>query len=232
MKRTIGFVAGACALILMLAAQPAFAQGGGGGRGGGGMRGMGGFGGQSSPFMLLSRADVRADLKLSTDQTAKLDAVQAKMREEMSAHMENMRSSGGGDFQSMREEMEKMQAKYEKEATAVLTAEQTKRLREIFIQLDRGAALLRPDVQKELGLDETQKKKLSAAREAQQQASRNTMERMRNQEITREELAAANRKALDEFEAAAFGVLTPEQLERFKEMAGKKFEAAPRARGG
>lgn len=223
-----------------------FAQGGGGGgRGGGGGgfgggQGRGGFGGgQMGGFgagvhNLANRADVQRDINATDDQKTKIAALNETMREEMRGAFSGF--AGGGerpDMNAIRASMEKMNEKGKTELAKILDAGQMKRIDEIQIQLAGANALLLPAVQKALGLSPDQVSKLTALQQKQQEANMSIMEKQRNQEISREEAQAArekNTKALaDEFNK----VLTPEQSDKFKAMAGKPFKAdPPQGRGG
>ena len=160
----------------------AFAQGGaggGGGRGGQGRGGqgrmmmMGGGGGVMPATFLLQRDDVQADLKLTSEQKEKLDALRTKsmekMREVFTAGGGGGGNGGGGGgggrgFQlsdEQRKTMEKMNEETTKEVNTILTAEQAKRIRQIGIQLAGPRAVVTADVAKELGLSDDQNKKIA-----------------------------------------------------------------------
>jgi len=220
-----------------------FAQGGGGGGGRGG--GGGGFGGgQRGGFgggfgagvhNLANRADVQRDIKATEDQKTKIAALNETMREEMRGAFGGFGGGGGErpDMNAIRTAMEKMNEKGKTELAKILDAGQMKRIDEIQIQLAGANALLLPAVQKALGLSPDQISKLTALQQKQQEANMSIMEKQRNQEISREEAQAArekNTKALaDEFNK----VLTPEQQDKFKGMAGAPFKAdPPQGRGG
>ena len=63
---------------------------------------------------------MKTELKLSDDQTAKVEAINLSMAKERSKLMEN----SDGNFESMRGEMEKMNAKTLEEFGKILTKEQ------------------------------------------------------------------------------------------------------------
>ena len=230
LKRTILiFVAVLATTSLVLA------QGGGGGNRGGGFGGgqrMGGMGG--GDLALLQRPDVQKDLKLTDDQKKAVAKIQEDNQAAMRARMESMRSGGGGggDREAMMAEFQKMQKETDAKVKAVLTPEQQTRLKQINIQLGGSRVVLREDVQKELGLTDEQKKKLTALQTAMNEANQAIMQRMRDQEITREEvqeLQAKNNKTMDDEIAK---VLTAEQKTKLEEMKGAKFEADPNYRPG
>ena len=124
-------------------------DGGGGGRGGrGGGRGFR-FGGGLSPEMVknikeilddaqykrfeelslqqaggfaLMREDIAKKLKLTSSQKSELDEIS----QDMFADMMDMRQSGGGDRQAMREEMRSLREDYGNDMLKLLTADQKK----------------------------------------------------------------------------------------------------------
>lgn len=209
----------------------AFAQDQAGGRGGrgGGMRGMQGRG--TTPLSLVSRTDVQADLNLSADQKSKLTALRDKQQEEMRAAMENMRS-GGGDRDAMMAQMREFQEKNDKAIAAILTEEQNKRIREIWVQLNGNRAITDEKVQVELGFSAEQKTKVKDLQTKQQEAMQGLMERMRNQEIDRDQMREIQTKNSETMNAELGKVLTADQAAKLKTMGGKPFKATEQPRGG
>lgn len=229
--------------VLVVSTALVFAQGGGGGRGGGGGgQGRGGFGGQfggrggfgGGLHNLANRADVQRDINATDDQKTKIAALNEAMREEM----RGMFGGGGGggerpDFEAMRANMEKMNEKGKAELAKILNGDQMKRVEEIQIQLAGANALLLPAVQKALGLSEDQKSKLTALQQKQNEANMSIMEKVRNQEISREEAQAAREKNDKVLQEEYNKVLNGDQQTKFKEMQGKPFKAdPPQGRGG
>ena len=111
----------------------------------------------------------------------------------------------------------------------VLKSEQLKRLKEISLQAQGPAALKMPPVIEELAISAKQREKLN---ELEQQAWAGTgarhsptilctlspEERQEKVAKMREQVRKVNR----EFAENAFGVLTPEQLQKFEKITGKK----------
>jgi len=195
------------------------------------MMGMRGGGGNKA--MLLQRDDVKKDLALTSEQTKKLEDVQQDQQDKMRAAFQEMRDSGGQpDPDKMREMFTKMMKESEKAAMAVLTPEQQKRLKEIWVQVSGNRVVLDEDMQKELALTADQKAKVKALQAKQQEAMQSVMEQMRNQEIDRDqamEIFKKNDKALD---TELGKVLTAEQAAKLKGMAGKPFKADEENGGG
>lgn len=221
--------------LLVASALTAMAQGGGQRGQGGGRQGgmMGRMGGGDSLVGLANRADVQRDIAVSADQKAKLEAMQEKQREDMQAMMEQIRNSGQmPDREAMQKMMQDAQAKQNEELKKILSADQLKRLGEIRIQVAGNRALMFPEVQKELGFTADQQAKLRSLQQKQQEANQSLMEKMRNQEISREEMQEArqrNDKAMNDELAK---ILTEAQKGKLKEMGGKEFKADPQPQRG
>jgi hypothetical protein len=228
--------------VLVASMTTAMAQGGGagggGGRGGGG-QGRGGFGqGRMGGFgqgaaQLANRADVQSDIKATDEQKKSIAALQDKLQEDRRAMMQDLMGGGGPpDQDEMRKAMEKFNEKAKSELAKILEKTQMTRLDEIAVQLQGGRAILLPAVQKALGLSAETIAKAADLQQKQNAANMVIFEKVRNQEITREEMTAAmekNNKALDEELAK---LLTPDQAAKLKELGGKPFKADPPRGGG
>lgn len=132
---------------------------------------------------------------------------------------------GGGGFQGFdMAQMADAMKEAEKAITDVTTDEQEARLFQIGVQTASGRALFREDVQKKLDLKGAQKKSLADLQTGMQSANMELFQRMRDQEITREELTAAMTKNTEILNTEAVKVLTAEQKIAFETMKGPKFE--------
>lgn len=249
------------ATAMLVCVALAGAQGGGQGRGGQG-RGMGfgqgRGGGMQSEMQLAFRKDVQTDLGVTAEQKTKLDELQAKQRQGRSGAGGagaggvrgggagaggngggaggGNRGNGGGGFGQMTEEqrmaMAKRQEEARKELATVLTEAQMKRIGEIRVQLAGVRAVMQPDMQKSLNLTTEQITKISDLQTKQRAANQALGEKVRNQEMTREDVMKSmenNNKILD---AEIAKVLTAEQNAKLKEMGGKPFKADPAPAGG
>lgn len=213
----------------------AFAQGGGGagggrgqGAGGRGQGGMGrGGGGDATGLNTLQRADVQKELNVTAEQKTKIEALAAKNRQDMQAMRDSMQN-GGGDAGNMREMMDKANEKTKKELAGIISAEQLKRLKEIQIQLMGGRALLNAEVQKELGITDSQKSKLEAVQATQRDKMQ---EMMQGGQVDRTQMQEMMTKINAEISAEMIKVLTSEQKTKFEAMKGKAFKADPNERG-
>lgn len=185
---------------------------GGGQRGG--MRGMMGGG---RPVMLLMRPDVREELKISDEQGAKMTEIQQSM-------MQNMQGMMAGGQRPDREAMSKMWGDVEKKTMEVLTPEQQKRLRELFIQRQKNQAVMDKDVQKELNLSADQLAKLKTLQEQSQKASGALMEKARAGEMDWQQMGEKMRANGEVMNTEIGKVLTEAQRKKLIEMGGKPFE--------
>ncbi len=239
MKKLNLIIAGAAVVALLSMPLVAEAQGRGPGGGGGQNRGAGGPGGMRGPqmpkSMLLVRNDVQKDLQITEQQKSQLEQIRKDSEAKMQALMESMRGSGGsqgnrggGDFQAMREQFEKLQAETDAAVLKVLNETQAKRLDQIQLQFQGARAFSDEKVQKELGLKADQKRQIDELNQQMQAANRQIMQRVQNGELDRSEVPALmeqNNKAL---ETEIKKVLTPEQLKQFEDMQGPKFNRDPK----
>jgi Spy/CpxP family protein refolding chaperone len=206
-------------------------QGRGGGQFGGGMQGMGGFG--AGPSNLAARPDVQTELKLTADQKSKVQAISDKMREERRAAFQGAGGGGGGqDMQARMAEMQKMSAKYDAEVLAVLTPEQTARIKQLAVQMAGANYPMGEEGQKALGVTSDQQSKLRALQDKQREAMTALFERMRNQELDFQSMGA-EREKMDKIMAEEVGkILTAEQKAKWEELKGKPFAFQQQRRGG
>ena len=245
------------AAALLVCAALVSAQGGQGGQDGRqGRRGAGMFGQAGRGFgdmQLVFRADVQADLGLTAEQKTKLTELQNKQREARRGSGAVGAGNTGGavgnggrrgnragagqnmtdaEREAMRKRMEEQRAQTQKDLAAILTAAQVKRLSEIRFQLQGSRAVLNAENQKALGLTTEQLTRISDLQQKQQQANQALTEKVRNQQITREELQKSRENNEKIFDAELLKILTPDQSAKLKEMGGKPFKADPPARRG
>ncbi len=111
---------------------------------------------------------------------------------------------------------------------AILKPEQVTRLSEIGYQLQGNMALMQADTQKALGLDEKQIASIKDLQTKQQEALQALMQKMRDQELTREELQEKMTKNTDIMKAELGKILKADQAVKLKAMGGTKpFVADP-----
>ncbi len=216
-------------ILVVMAAVASFAQGGGGRQGG-----MMGRMGMDSPLMILMREDLKesiyADLNLSDDQKLKLaeyfapDAMRERMMsvfQNSGMSFEDMRSEEGR--KKMQEIMTKQQESMKKEIEGMMTPDQVKRLGQIYIQTSGNRAILNKDIAKALEITSAQQEKIDGLQKASGEAMRALFEKMRNQEITGEEMQEKQKKNGEIMNTELGKILTENQKAKLSEMGGKKF---------
>lgn len=237
-------------IVSALGVSMAMAQGGGGrgqGRGGGfGQRG--GFG-QPYELTLLNRKDVQKDLGLSDDQVTKIDDYIEKNRPQRGGGAGagggqrgngggGQRGNGGGgagggqrgqttDEQraAMMKAAAERREKTRKDLMDIISEAQLKRVDEIHLQLQGNLAILEADVQKSLGLSSDQTEKIKDLQTKMSEANRGLNQKVRDQEITREDMLAKMKANNDTMKSELGKILTSDQAAKLKAMQGKAFTA-------
>lgn len=137
-------------LALQLMVGQAFAQQGGGRVGAAGISGM----------QYVQQKSVQDELKLTADQVEKLKQVGEKMRESFGGR------TAGGDREELRKKFAEAVQAAEKDMAGILSADQSKRLKEITSQQAGPMVLARPEVAKEVGLTDDQQAKVKEITDA------------------------------------------------------------------
>jgi hypothetical protein len=204
-------------------AQTQGGQGGFGGQRGGGQRGqMRMMGGMGNPSMLVFRADVQDDLKLTSDQKDKLQALQDKMRADMRARFQ----TANGERPSREEMQAAMKKGMDELATSVngiLSPEQQTRVQQIFIQTAGKRSLNDPGVAKAVGLTEAEKTKVADLIKRENDATQSIW---RDQSMSQEDKMAKVQKNNAALDAEIDKVITAAERAKLAELAGPKFTPA------
>ena len=182
--------------------------------------GMGGRGGA----MLLTTQSVQEELKLTEEQTTKIKEFGDKARADMPKFDPN------GDREEFQKAIKAMMEKGDKFAKETLTADQSKRLKQITLQ--QGGilgAVQNEETAKALKITDDQKTSLKEMGEAMMK----DMQELRSgggrpTPETTKKIAALRKEVSDK----AVGTLTDEQKTMWKEMTGKAFEIKQEARPG
>jgi Spy/CpxP family protein refolding chaperone len=191
--------------------------------GGGGF----GFGGPPGGPTLLLNKSVQDELKLSDELKRKLTKINEKRGEEMRKVFQDSQ----GDREKMQEGMKKLTDETNKAIAEVekgLTADQTKRFKQIEVQMAGIRAFSLPEVQKALSLTDKQKTDAKAAIDAVQ---KDTREMMQGVDFTDREKMQETRKKIEAMTKEAFdkltGTLSADQKKTWAELTGAKFEFKP-----
>ena len=156
---------------------------------------------RTAPILLLSRFDVRADLKLSAEQVAKAETAITDFWVDANA-VKGMR--GAAALEARKQVDRRLQLWFE----ANLTQPQRTRLLQIDLQWEGPSALLRPVVADSLALSPAQRESIAVCVNAS------------HDERARNALTPAREVALNK---AALKVLKPAQLTRWRAMIGEPF---------
>jgi hypothetical protein len=145
--------------------------------------------------------------------------------------------NGGGqrgnvDPAEMRKRQAEQRAATHKALGEVLSADQMKRLGEISIQLQGNRAVGNEDVQKALGITDEQKTKITDLQTKMGDANRALFEKVRNQEISQEDMQKSMQNNTKTLNDELGKILTPAQATKLKDMQGKPFKADPNITNG
>jgi len=205
-------------LAALMAVSVSFAQGFGGGQPGMRSRPGGMAGGPIT--MLLMDPKVSDELKLTDDQKSKLADIGKTIQEDMQKAFQ----SAGGDPEKIRQLTTTAMDVATKSQLDILTADQRKRLQEIYIQDNGPSAILNKDVQKELGLTPEQSKKVATLQDNLMKAMGTMGEKLRSQDLDFQQfqdLIQKNSKIMDK---ELTSLMTDDQRKKLKEMEGKEFK--------
>ena len=175
----------------------------------------------TAPSNLLQTPDFRNDLKLDKEQSKTVNDIlkeHRKRTDEISKTMQGGNAAGLGGFRALQE----LNAETDKRILALLTPEQTARLRQLQWQCLGYRALYEEDLQKKVGITEEQLAKLH---DFQAGESGRMLEAMRGGGAG---AASGIKKVRQESEKTVLGLLTAEQLISLKAALGKELKAAKR----
>jgi hypothetical protein len=195
-------------------------------------------GGGGTPASLLRIKEVQTELKMTDDQVKKYDE-----------YRQNQRGNGGGggfggggnggagggnfDMEAFRKAQAERAAAEEKAIKEIISADQWKRLWEIWVQNQGNRAILNELVQKDLGLTDEQKNKIKDLQTKQQEAGAALREKVQNGEVERSEMGTLMQQQQKLMNDELGKVLTQEQTDKLKAMGGKEFKVPQQTgRGG
>lgn len=173
-------------------------------------------GGAGGPGGLLFHPDVKKDLKITEDQSGKLQSALNKVFEKYKGDFEKFQKNPPSP-KDAEKTMRAFQEDSEKAVAGVLDAKQLKRFRQIEWQINGVGALQDPDLQKEVKLTDEQKKKLE---EIFRDSSQKFQQLQQRRETSQAKYEAVRKEAEDKVN----GMLSEEQKKNWKEAQGPKFE--------
>jgi len=109
--------------------------------------------GEMNAVLLLNQPSVQKDLKMTEEQVAKVKKV-VKSRQAIRAELKDL------DPDARMKRLDEIKKENDTLAAKILNADQTKRLRQIYLQQQGVNAFTKPEVARELNLNDDQKKKL------------------------------------------------------------------------
>jgi Spy/CpxP family protein refolding chaperone len=196
------------------------------GRGAGGFGGPGGRG--ANELRLLNSEQVQKEIDLLDEQKEDIQKLIESSRAQMRELFAGLRELGEEErrarFAEMREKMESMNEKLQKDIGEILLPHQQERLKQIALQMQGNQALSNPEVAAKLDLSEQQKDRLAQAREDAREKMRELFSNAREE---RGDRAAAREKMTQlraDLDRQIADVLTADQKRKLDEMRGEPFE--------
>lgn len=215
----------ALSLIVLMVSAAAAQEERGRRRGGFGGGGFGGpFGGFNSPAALAGMPQVQEEIKVSEEQKKQIDEGLAELRGGF--NFQELQGLSAEDREKRMEEIRKKAETagkaFEEKMNKILKPEQLTRLKELSLQRQGAMALLRPDIAKDLGLTEDQRKKMQGILESSRPSGRPNFQDLSQEE--RQKLMTESREKQEKAQAELLAVLTDEQKAKYAELKGKEFK--------
>jgi hypothetical protein len=159
--------------------------------------------------------EVRTELKTTDDENKKIDAHVEKLQGELQSAFQD----GNGDFDKIRGSVEKLNKKYDDDLGKLLTDDQNKRLKELYVQFNGPYSITNDAISKDLAITDDQKTKIKAAQDDSNKAMREAFSGGGggDPQETFKKIQTDLRTALEK-------VLTDDQKTKLKSMEGTKFE--------
>lgn len=175
---------------------------------------------QADPLQLIYRKDVQRDLGLDLGQRNKLD----NFHDEQAAAVRQARMSNPRNPAAVSDLLGKQRGDTQKKIDELLTAPQKDRLKQIGLQLQGNAAILNPEIQKQLDLSGDQ---LDRIRQIQSQREARIAELQANVSqgsVLPQDISILVPQIQTETDASYAAVLSPEQVEQLKKLLGRPFK--------
>ena len=185
-----------------------------------------------SPFagsFILSLAtftEVQKELKLTPDDSKKIDDLLGKVGEEFQGAFQD----SAGDFGKLQVAISKINVKSDTDYLKSLTPDQSKRLKQLFVQFAGAAILVRDDFAQDFDLTADQKAKITKLQSDQGKKIGDLFQSGGDPSSMGPEM----KKLQDQFKLDLAEVLTADQKKKLEDMKGPAFEfqkPAPAAGG-
>jgi Spy/CpxP family protein refolding chaperone len=183
-----------------------------------------GFGGRGFGVQFLVRnKSVQKELKLSDDQVKKIDEAVARID---AKHTEEFKTAKNIEdkkerFEKFGEIQKTVSEEVMKDLGDILSADQTKRLKEIEVQVRGPRVFQNAELQKDLNLTDDQKDKIKTILE---DTDKDLQDVRQSNQGNFEEIAKKTRAINKESLEKIVAVLTPDQKKAWKEKTGEPFE--------
>lgn len=177
-------------------------------------------------FILLQMDIVQEELKLTSDQKDKIEALRGEARpSQPTMDASESQKLSGKEWVERNNEINRQAREYSQSRDqrittslpTILSPDQLERLGQIRLQAVGTAALAEPEVQKSLALTAKQKREILLLR-----AQRQTVPTPIRTRMSRRERDEARNAAQHETDESLLKILTPDQKDEFEKMKGKK----------
>lgn len=180
---------------------------------------------QTSPVTLFAMPDVKKEVKLSGDQSKKVDEIEKAYQQKVQDMMKAARDQGGAAMMGMAKGMQDESDKASKAILDILAPDQAKRFGEIQLQVSGPTALYGADLQKSLELTADQVSKIEEIKNGEN-AKMMAMFQAGGVGRDGKALQKKMKELKEERDASLLKVLTDAQAAKFKELQGAPSAAA------
>jgi len=193
-----------------------------GGRGGQGMGMMGGMMGPMAGLAVLGTPEGKAELKITEEQAAKLQALQENLRSGMMERFQAIQDLPEDERRGKTESaMKEVADGMKKDLKTVLNADQFKRFEQITTQAQGFQAFSLPEVQKALTITDAQKEAIEKIQQENMAAMRDAFQASQgDREAAMKAMTEIRNKSMEKAKA----LLSAEQKSQWEEMVGKPFQ--------
>jgi hypothetical protein len=120
-------------------------------------------------LLTLSAFDeVRKDMQVSPEIISREDGLLLNLQREF----DDLLQRSKGNYSSLRPAIDKLNARYDFECLKLFTSEQTKMLKEQFVQFNGGKSITNPVIARDLGISDEQKDQIAEVQSSNSQKSR------------------------------------------------------------